>query len=216
MNADIKINYQKLLDKILEDIKNTEIHPSLLIHACCAPCSSYVTEYLLDYFNITLLYYNPNIFPAEEYDFRANELRRLVAEMKNIKNVKTVIESYDPRDFDGISRGLEELPEGGERCHKCYRLRLEHAAQYARSHNYDYFCTTLSISPHKNSTVLNRIGFELAESYGVSYLPSDFKKRNGYRRSCELSEQYNLYRQDYCGCRFSALEAEKRRSTRNI
>lgn len=211
MQSKIRTNYQALLDEIIADLTKSGIRPTLLMHACCAPCSSYVIEYLSEYFDITLLYYNPNIFPESEYNFRSKELERLVSEMSGIKNVRTVTEIYNPKEFEDIALGLETLPEGGERCMKCYRLRLEYSAKYAKLHGFDYFCTTLSISPHKNAAALNRIGNELSGEYGVKYLPSDFKKRNGYRRSCELSEQYGLYRQNYCGCRFSALEAEKRK-----
>lgn len=210
MQPKLKNNYQALLDEKLKEVASLGVRPSLLLHACCAPCSSYVIEYLSNYFDITLLYYNPNISPEDEYLRRSKELERLVSDMEGIGNVRTVTEKYSPKDFDKISRGLENIPEGGERCLRCYRLRLEYAARYAQNNNYDYFCTTLSISPLKNAEALNKIGSELSLIYGVSYLLSDFKKKNGYQRSCELSEKYGLYRQNYCGCRFSALEAEKR------
>lgn len=198
-----KINYQKRLDKLLESIEGT---PTLLLHSCCAPCSSYCIEYLSQYFRITLLYYNPNISPAEEFAKRAAELERLVREMPLENPVEVVIDRYDPAEFLNAVKGLENIPEGGERCFKCYRLRLERAAQYAAEGGFDYFCSTLSISPRKNCAELNDIGEELSVIYSVKHLPNDFKKRNGFKRSVELSEQYGLYRQDYCGCAFSKAE----------
>ena len=203
-----KINYQKVLDKKLSEIQTVCERPSLLLHACCAPCSSYVIEYLSSYFDITLLYYNPNISPSEEYRKRSEELMRLVREMEGIKNVSVVTAPYTPEEFYEISKGLERLSEGGERCFKCYRLRLEYSARYALENGFDYFTTTLSISPHKNAEVLNGIGGELSEKYGVPYLFSDFKKKNGYKRSTELSVRYGLYRQDYCGCVYSKAARE--------
>ncbi len=198
-----KINYQLILDKSIENIKKSGIHPKLLLHSCCAPCSSYVIEYLSDFFDITLLYYNPNIQPESEYITRADELSRLAREIE-VKNKPSVVTlPYTPEDFDAISCGLENIPEGGERCKKCYTLRLEKTAKLAKDGGFDFFTTTLSISPHKNASVLCKIGGELSEKYGVAYLFSDFKKKNGYLRSCELSERYSLYRQNYCGCLFS-------------
>ncbi len=198
-----KINYQKILDKTVSGITETGRRPSLLLHACCAPCSSYVIEYLSKYFDITLLYYNPNISPVDEYVKRSEELIRLVKDMEGIENVSVLSAPYTPSDFYEIARGLESLPEGGERCFKCYRLRLEYSAKYAREKGFDFFSTTLSISPHKNAEVLNTVGGELSDKYGVPYLFSDFKKKNGYKRSIELSVKYGLYRQDYCGCVYS-------------
>lgn len=199
----MKQNYQLILDKII----NTECadgrHPSLLLHACCAPCSSYVLEYLSKYFDITLFFYNPNISPEEEYRFREAELARLVGEMGLSEEIKIVCGKYEPERFWELSRGLENLPEGGARCAKCYDLRLSETASHALRHGYDFFTTTLSISPYKNAEWLNEIGEAKAREYGVRYLTSDFKKRNGYKRSCELSQIYGLYRQDYCGCEFS-------------
>ena len=196
------INYHNELKKKIEEIKDCTKKPTLLLHACCAPCSSYVLEYLNTLFDITLYFYNPNISPESEYEFRASELKRLVVEM-GLSSVKTVVEEYDPNPFFELAKGLDDLPEGGERCFKCYRLRLEKAIQYAKLLNFDYVTTTLTISPHKNAAVLNEIGGELAEKYGVAYLFSDFKKNNGYKRSCELSALYGLYRQNYCGCVYS-------------
>ena len=197
----VKTNYQLLTDKIIKELDGRRAR--LLLHGCCAPCSSYVLEYLSQYFDITLLYYNPNISPEEEYLTRADEAMRLVSEMPTGSEVKLTVAEYTPEDFYRIARGRENMAEGGARCFDCYRLRLEYTAKAAAEGGYDYFTTTLSISPHKNSEVLNSIGAELSEKYGVKYLFSDFKKKGGYLRSCELSEQYGLYRQDYCGCEYS-------------
>ncbi len=201
-----KINYQLMLENEINSIKSRDSRPSLLLHACCAPCSSYVLEYLNSIFNITLLYYNPNISPKEEYDLRADEIKRISGNFQN--EIKYIICDYSPESFFIIAKGLEKEPEGGERCEKCYKLRLEEAAKIAQKDGYDYFTTTLSISPHKNAQKLNSIGKELSENYGVSYLFSDFKKKNGYKRSCELSEEFGLYRQDYCGCIYSKIESD--------
>ncbi len=205
-----KINYQKILDSELNAIQQDGRTPRLLLHACCAPCSSYVLEYLSQYFKITLLYYNPNIAPAEEFDFRAAELRRLTEEMPLCRKPDVIIGRYDPSEFDAIAQGLEEEPEGGGRCVRCYRLRLEESARYAAENGFDYFSTTLSISPHKNAAYLNQIGKELSQIYDVPYLYSDFKKKGGYARSIELSAQYHLYRQNYCGCIYSKQQAQAR------
>lgn len=206
----VKQNYQLALDKILSSLPQ-ESRPRLLLHACCAPCSSYVLEYLSRYFSITLLYYNPNISPKEEYDKRVREVKRLLQEMPLDSPVQFLPGPYHPEKFFAMAKGMENLPEGGERCFSCYRLRLEQAAQAAKAGGYDYFATTLSISPHKNAQKLNEIGFALAEKYGVAWLPSDFKKRGGYQRSIVLSHEYHLYRQNYCGCVYSAAEAARRR-----
>lgn len=200
------INYQKKLEEI---ISNMDGRKTLLLHGCCAPCSSYVLEYLTEYFDITLLYYNPNIFPESEYNKRIDEVKRLISEMPLKSQVKLIEGEYKSEDFFDIAKGLEHLPEGGERCFKCYRLRLEEAAKAAKEGGYDYFSTTLSISPHKNAEKLNEIGQELEEKYGVKYLYADFKKREGYKRSIELSRIYGLYRQNYCGCIYSKQQAEK-------
>ena len=209
------VNYGKMLEDKLKEIDGSGIRPRLLLHACCAPCSSYVLEYLCTHFDITLLYYNPNISPEDEYNTRAEELLRLAGAMKDEKiegaeRIRVEILPYTPRDFEDIVKGREGMREGGTRCFDCYRLRLEKAAILAKEGGYDYFCTTLSISPHKNAAVLNELGGELEEKYGVSYLFSDFKKKGGYKRSCELSEKYGLYRQDFCGCVYSKAESEKR------
>ena len=206
-----KENYQLSLERTLCSLEGLEQKKTLLLHACCAPCSSYVLEYLSKYFDITLFFYNPNIYPEEEFRFREDELRRLIGEMPLPSGVNIISGRYEPSEFFYIARGYEELPEGDERCHRCYALRLEESARAAKEGGFDYFCTTLSISPYKNAEWLNAIGKEMSEKYGVGYLFSDFKKKNGYKRSCQLSEQYSLYRQDYCGCVFSKREAEKRR-----
>ena len=172
-------------------------------------------EYLSNFFDITLFFFNPNISPEEEYTFREDELRRLIGDMPLDFEVKLLSGRYDPSEFENMAKGLEELDEGGARCYKCYALRLEETAIQAKKLGFDYFCTTLSISPYKNAEWLNTIGKELSEKYGVNYLFSDFKKKNGYKRSCELSEIYSLYRQDYCGCEFSKKAAEKRRNLSN-
>lgn len=206
----MKENYQKRLEQTLAAIDGDET-PRLLLHSCCAPCSSYVLEYLSRYFRITVLYYNPNISPASEFEHRFEEQRRLIAEMPLCHPAKCVMGRYDPAEFATISKGHEADPEGGERCTACFRLRLEETARMAKEGGFDYFTTTLSISPLKDAQRLNRIGGELAERYGVPYLYSDFKKREGYKRSIQLSAEYGLYRQDYCGCAFSKRDAEKRK-----
>lgn len=203
-----KENYQLSLEKTLESLDERK---TLLLHACCAPCSSYVLEYLARYFDITLFFYNPNISPESELRFREQELLRLIGEMPLDSKVELISGRYEPSEFFEIAKGYEELPEGDERCRRCYALRLEETAKAAKTGGFDYFCTTLSISPYKNAEWLNSIGKEMSEKYGVGYLFSDFKKKNGYKRSCELSEEYSLYRQDYCGCIFSKRDAEKRR-----
>lgn len=196
-------NYQKELDKTIARLQSEGRVPTLLLHACCAPCSSYVLEYLSNYFQITVLYYNPNISPRAEYDTRAEELKRLIGEMEFNHPVKLVVGEYEPEKFYAMAKGMEDLPEGGERCFKCYEQRLRYTAQMANEGGFDYFTTTLSISPLKNATKLNEIGQELAAEFGVEYLLSDFKKKNGYKRSVELSAEHGLYRQNYCGCVFS-------------
>ena len=207
-------NYQKELDKLIERLTKEGGEPKhLLLHSCCAPCSSYCLEYLSQYFRITVFYYNPNITFEPEYRHRVEEQKRLIAAY-NAKGDRYPIEvvegDYEPALFLEMARGLEECPEGGERCFKCYRLRLEKTAFLAKELGADYFATTLTISPLKNAHKLNEIGEELAVEHGVAWLPSDFKKKNGYKRSVELSAEYDLYRQDYCGCGFSKAEALKR------
>ena len=201
-----KINYQKELDKVIEVLQRQGRVPRLLLHSCCAPCSSYVLEYLSRYFEITVFYYNPNIYPPEEFGKRVEEQKRLIAQLPAEHPISFLDGPYEPERFYEMARGLEQVPEGGARCFKCYRLRLTETAEMARAGKYDYFTTTLSISPLKNAEKLNEIGGQLAKDYGVDYLYSDFKKRNGYKRSTELSREYGLYRQDYCGCVFSMRE----------
>ncbi|MDE6233664.1 MAG: epoxyqueuosine reductase QueH [Lachnospiraceae bacterium] len=203
-----KINYQRVLDKLIECIEAEGNTPSLLLHSCCAPCSSYVLEYLSNHFSITVLYYNPNIFPIEEYEYRIEEQKRLIDLLPAKHKISFIRTDYEPERFYNAIKGYEDIPEGGERCFKCYELRLREAAEYAHRGDFDYFTTTLSISPLKNAQKLNEIGLRLEEEYGVKYLCSDFKKKNGYKRSVELSAEYNLYRQNYCGCVFSKKESE--------
>ena len=198
-----QINYQKELDKTITGLVAQGCVPTLLLHACCAPCSSYVLEYLSEYFRITVLYYNPNISPRAEYDTRAEELKRLIGEMTFKYPVNLIVGEYEPEIFYQMAKGMEELPEGGERCFHCYEQRLSYTAKLAKEQGFDYFTTTLSISPLKNAAKLNEIGLTLEKECGVPYLVSDFKKRNGYKRSVELSAEHNLYRQNYCGCIFS-------------
>ena len=209
------MNYQLKLEEILKE--NKEKTPKLLLHSCCAPCSSYVLEYLTNYFEITILFYNPNITKEEEYLKRLNEIKKLVETIPHKNKIEVVEGRYNPQEFLDIAKGLEDLKEGGERCFKCYRLRQEEAAKYAKENNYDFFTTTLSISPHKNADKLNEIGEELSRIYQVNYLYADFKKKGGYQRSIELSREYDLYRQDYCGCIYSKRdrELEKRETEKN-
>ncbi len=202
----INVNYQEILDKILEGLKEKK---RLLLHACCAPCSSYVLEYLSNYFDITIYYYNPNIAPDLEYNRRMNELKRFLNEFKTKNKVEFIEEEYNPNDFYTAISGLEHMGEKSPRCYKCYELRMDKAARYAKENGFDYFTTTLSISPYKNSTWINVIGEKLQDKYDIKYLYADFKKRNGYKRSLELSKEYNLYRQDYCGCIYSKEAREK-------
>ena len=204
-----KINYQKLLDKEIESIVKEGKVKTLLLHSCCAPCSSYVLEYLSEFFKITVLYYNPNIFPKEEYEYRIDEQQKLISAMPATNKIEFISTEYEPEKFYEIAKGYENVPEGGERCFRCYELRLRESAKYAKEGGFDYFTTTLSISPLKNADKLNEIGINVADEYGLNYLFSDFKKRNGYKRSVELSTEYGLYRQDYCGCVYSRNERLK-------
>jgi len=196
------VNYQKKLDKIISEISEKNITPTLLLHSCCAPCSSYVLTYLAEYFKITVFYYNPNIYPESEYAYRVNEVKRLIEELP-VKNEISFIEGeYNPDIFFETVKGLENEKEGGERCFKCYELRIKEASEIAKRYGFDYYTTTLSISPHKNAEKLNEIGERYADENTI-HLPSDFKKKNGFKESVRLSEKYNLYRQNYCGCVFS-------------
>ena len=205
-----KINYQRELEKIIEKNVKEQKVPTLLLHSCCAPCSSWCLEYLSQYFQITDLYYNPNITEEDEYRHREEELRRLIEEQPHLHPVTFLAGTYEPDKFWEISRGLELCPEGGDRCFKCYELRIREAAKYARQGGFDYFTTTLTISPLKNAQKLNEIGYQVAEETGTAWLPSDFKKKGGFLRSTQLSQEYGLYRQNYCGCVFSKKDAQKR------
>lgn len=202
-----KINYQKELEKIIAENQEKNVTPTLLLHACCAPCSSYCLEYLSQYFKIIIYFFNPNISKKEEYEYRLNEEKRLISLME-FKNPVTIVEStYNPKEFFEAVKGLENEPEGGKRCAECFKLRLKATAEKAKEIGADYFTTTLTISPLKNAQLLNTIGEAYAEEYGVKWLYSDFKKKEGYKRSIILSKKYNLYRQDYCGCVFSKASA---------
>lgn len=199
----MKQNFDKLLDSIISShVEKNEV-PTILLHSCCAPCSSYVIEYLSKYFYITVLYYNPNIFPFSEYDKRKKEQIRLIQTMPTTHEVKFIDCDYDNNLYEEKIKGLENEPERGKRCTVCFRLRLEKTAKEALNGNYDYFATTLTLSPYKNAPLINSIGVELEDIYHVKYLASDFKKKNGYKRSIELSKEYDLYRQNYCGCVYS-------------
>lgn len=205
------VNYQKELEKLLQSLQKENQVPKLLLHSCCAPCSSYVLEYLSEYFEITVFYYNPNIFPESEYTKRLLEQQTLIHDMHFRHQVSFLAGNYDQEKFYAMAAGLEHLKEGGERCFKCYELRLRETAEMAVKGGFDYFTTTLSISPMKNAEKLNTIGREVASQYGVKYLQSDFKKKNGYKRSIELSREYGLYRQDYCGCQFSVSNKNEKK-----
>ena len=210
----MKENYQKILDETIAGLEERGEVPKLLLHSCCAPCSSYVLEYLSNYFYITVLYYNPNIYPEDEYYHRAAEQKRFIKEFPTKYPVTFVEGNFEPERFYETVKGYENIREGGERCFRCYELRLREAAEYAKKLNCDYFTTTLSISPMKNAVKLNEIGGRLAEEYGIPYLYSDFKKRDGYKRSTVISEEYGMYRQDYCGCVFSKREREEQKRER--
>jgi hypothetical protein len=215
-------NYQRELEKIIEQPDTSG--KTLFLHSCCAPCSSYCLEYLRHFFRITVFYYNPNISADEEYRRRVAEQKRLIAIYNELAGtnqetgfpIDIVEGDYEPERFYEMAKGLEDCPEGGERCFACYELRLRKTAQLALAGRYDYFTTTLTISPLKNAVKLNEIGEALAAEYGVAWLPSDFKKKDGYKRSIELSKQYDLYRQDYCGCVYSKRERDARASLANI
>ena len=224
INQSPKQDYQKQLEQVLQSVSPNEPDgkPSLLLHACCAPCSSYVLEYLSVYFNITIYYYNPNIFPPQEYTRRLEELKsflpRFIPASEN--KVSLVQAEYIPEDFyqETNARNEPELQteaEKGERCRRCYRLRMKTSYDYACSHGFDYFTTTLSISPHKDAEKINAIGRELEKLGSTRFLPSDFKKKNGYLRSLQLSKEYGLYRQDYCGCVYSKQITEKERKEKH-
>ncbi len=220
-----KRNYSKELEAIIEKQKAAGETPSLLLQACCAPCSSYCLEYLREYFKVTVFYYNPNISRRSEYEKRKEEEKRLIFlynsqvesgdftgmhSTPSAQKIEILDCDYDKESFDKAVRGLEHCPEGGERCTACYHLRLKKTAEAAKAGGFDYFSTTLTISPLKDAERLNTIGASLGEAYGVKFLPSDFKKKNGYKRSTELSREFDLYRQNYCGCAYSQLEQEER------
>lgn len=204
-----KINYQKILDETIECIQKDGRVPTLLLHSCCAPCSSYCLEYLSNYFNITVFYYNPNIYPEEEYYKRVEEQRRFIERLPVKHPISFLEGKYDKERFYEMAKGFEDCKEGGERCFRCYELRLREAVEAAKEQGMDYFTTTLSISPLKNAAKLNEIGEKLSKEYGILYLSSDFKKKNGYKRSVELSEEYGMYRQYYCGCVYSKQQRDK-------
>ena len=204
-----KINYQQELDKILQDITKKGEVPKLLMHSCCAPCSSYCLSYLAEYFAITIFYYNPNIAPESEYRKRVEEQKRLIRQLPVKHEISFVEGAYDNERFMDMAKGMEQVPEGGARCFKCYELRQRMTAQYAAENGFDYFTTTLSVSPHKNAQKLNEIGLKLQDEYGIKYLVSDFKKKGGYQKSIELSKEYELYRQNYCGCIYSKQSDSK-------
>ena len=206
----MNLNYQKELDKILKNLDSENEKPTLLLHSCCAPCSSYVLEYLVPYFKITVFFYNPNITSEEEYRKRIFEVERLIKEM-GLLDVSLIEGRYDAREFLDMAKKWPGEKEGGKRCRDCYRMRLFETAKTAAEGGYDYFTSTLSISPHKNAEWLNELAKEAGELYHVKALPSDFKKKNGYKRSIELSREYELYRQNYCGCIFSKVEREQER-----
>ena len=199
-----RVNYQLAMEKVIKELPSGPDRPRLLLHACCAPCSSATLERLAQWFDLTILYYNPNIYPPAEYHRREAELERFVQQAGY--RFPVVELPYDPQEFYDAVKGLDQEPEIGERCTVCYRMRLEQTARYAAEHGFSWFCTTLSISPMKDPVRINDLGRELGEKYGVRFLPSEFRKKDGYKRSLQLSEQYGLYRQDYCGCVFSKQE----------
>lgn len=205
----MKQNYQIMLEHTIAGIEERDEVPTLFLHSCCAPCSSYCLEYLSEYFRITVFYYNPNIYPEEEYYKRVEEQKRFIERLPAKHPISFVEGRYDKERFYEMAKGLEDVKEGGERCFLCYELRLRESAEMARQMGMDYFTTTLSISPLKNAAKLNEIGDRLAAEYGVKYLNSDFKKKNGYKRSVELSEEYGMYRQYYCGCVFSKKQRDE-------
>ncbi len=205
----MNINYQKVLEKTLEENQKNGKIPTLLLHSCCAPCSSYCLEYLSNYFYITVFYYNPNIYPDEEYKKRVEEQKEFIRKFPAKYEISFLEGAYDKEKFYAMAKGLEEVKEGGERCFLCYELRLREAAEFAKRLGMDYFTTTLSISPLKNAAKLNEIGGMLEQEYGVSYLYSDFKKKGGYQRSVALSNEYGMYRQYYCGCVFSKNQRDR-------
>lgn len=206
MNA---INYQKVMEELIRDNCSETVVPRLLLHSCCAPCSSYCISCLAEYFHVTVFYYNPNIYPPEEYRMRAAEQKRFVEQYPTKYPVSYIEAPYESDRFYEMARGMEDIPEGGERCFACYEMRLKKSAEYASLHGFDFFTTTLSISPLKNAQKLNEIGAKLAEQFHVQYLYSDFKKKDGYKKSTEISNEYQMYRQYYCGCVFSKRDRDR-------
>ena len=199
----MKTNYQLVCDRMISEIAADGRVPKLLLHSCCGPCSTYVLEYLTKFFQVTLLFYNPNIFPQEEFEKRLSAQREVIEKLRTKQRVSLLVEDYDHAEFLSEAIGAENEPEGGRRCEKCFRVRLKKTAELAKKHGFDVFATTLSVSPHKNAELLNQIGKALSEEYEVPFLFSDFKKREGYKRSVELSKEFGIYRQEYCGCEFS-------------
>lgn len=204
-----KKNYYIEFEKVIRGI-DLENPPSLLLHSCCGPCSTSVLELVSNYFKVTLLYYNPNIYPSDEYYKRLEEQKKVLEKVNGRFEIKFLEGRYDPAEYFDAVKGVEHLPEGSQRCFSCYELRLKEAAQFAKDLNMDYFATTLSVSPYKNAQTINELGEKIAQEYGVKHLPNDFKKKDGYKKSVELSKDWNIYRQDYCGCPFSKREAEER------
>lgn len=207
----MKRNYQKEMEKLINQLQKENKPPRLLLHSCCAPCSSYVLEYLSQFFSITVFYYNPNIFPLEEFEKRIEEQKMFIEKLPVKYPISFIAGDYDSEKFYEMAKGLEKVKEGGERCFKCFELRLRKSGEVAREGGFDYFTTTLSISPLKNAEKLNEIGERIGAEVEVPYLNSDFKKKNGYKRSTELSKEYGLYRQDYCGCIYSKMEREEQK-----
>ncbi len=205
----MKKNYSRMMEDQIELLVKEGLKPGLLIHVCCAPCSSSVIEVLEKYFSIGLYFYNPNIYPEEEHDRRFSELKKFLADAGHSEKIELFYEKYTPMEFAGCVQGLENEPERGRRCHSCYGLRLSKTAQKAKEKGFEYFTTTLTVSPHKNADIINSIGEELSTVYEVKFLNSDFKKKNGFKRTVELSGEYDLYRQDYCGCEFSMKSEQK-------
>ncbi len=226
-----KRNYAKELENKIEEFQKEGVYPRLLLHACCAPCSSYCLEYLRQYFDVTVFFYNPNITSEGEYKKRVEEEKRLIAEYnrqveegsfdkmnsdERARKIDIIEGDYEPSDFYEAVKGFEDCKEGGERCRKCFELRLRESASIAREKNFDFMTTTLTISPLKNADVLNEVGEEAAARFGIAFLPSDFKKKNGYKRSIELSQIFGLYRQDFCGCSFSKAQRELEKLSKDI
>ena len=201
-----KINYQTAMEKVIDGLGPGE-RPRLLLQSCCGPCSTYVLECLTEHFDVSVLYYNPNIYPKEEYDKRLFYQKKVIENIDGKMGVELIPSRYDPERFYQAVKGYEDMPEGGARCAVCFRLRLEETARIAKEKGFEFFTTTLTVSPHKNAQVINTIGMALEEKYGVRFLPSDFKKKEGYKRSIELSREYDLYRQNYCGCEFSLYQS---------